>query len=71
VAGLSDEETEKTAVLLRQLAGKHSVVVVEHDILVEQLGCRVTVRTRNHVLAEGDLATVQADARVIEVYLGR
>ena len=72
VAGLSDEETEKTAVLLRQLAGKHSVVVVEHDMhFVERLGCRVTVLHQGHVLAEGDLATVQADARVIEVYLGR
>ena len=58
--------------LLRQLAGKHSVVVVEHDMhFVERLGCRVTVLHQGHVLAEGDLATVQADARVIEVYLGR
>ena len=72
VAGLSDEETERTAVLLRQLAGRHSVVVVEHDMhFVERLGCPVTVLHQGRVLAEGDLATVQADARVIEVYLGR
>ena len=72
VAGLSDEETERTAVLLRGLAGKRSVVVVEHDMhFVAQLGCKVTVLHQGQVLAEGDLATVQADPRVIEVYLGR
>ncbi|MCX7275695.1 MAG: ABC transporter ATP-binding protein, partial [Burkholderiales bacterium] len=38
---------------------------------VERLGCPVTVLHQGRVLAEGDLATVQADARVIEVYLGR
>jgi urea transport system ATP-binding protein len=72
VAGLSDEETEKTAQLLRQLAGRHSLVVVEHDMhFVAQLQCRVTVLHQGSVLAEGDLATVQSDPRVIEVYLGR
>jgi len=72
VAGLSDEETEKTAQLLRQLAGRHSVVVVEHDMhFVAQLQCKVTVLHQGSVLAEGDLATVQNDPAVIEVYLGR
>jgi len=72
VAGLSDEETEKTAQLLRQLAGRHSVVVVEHDMhFVDQLQCKVTVLHQGSVLAEGDLAAVQNDQRVIEVYLGR
>ena len=72
VAGLSDEETERTAQLLRQLAGRHSLVVVEHDMhFVAQLQCGVTVLHQGSVLAEGDLATVQSDPRVIEVYLGR
>ncbi|MBU6273033.1 MAG: urea ABC transporter ATP-binding protein UrtD [Betaproteobacteria bacterium] len=72
VAGLSDEETERTAELLRRLAGNHSVVVVEHDMhFVDQLDCPVTVLHQGQVIAEGDLATVQADQRVIEVYLGR
>ncbi len=72
VAGLSDEETEKTAQLLRELAGLHSLVVVEHDMhFVAQLQCQVTVLHQGSVLAEGDLATVQNDPRVIEVYLGR
>jgi urea transport system ATP-binding protein len=72
VAGLSDEETEKTAQLFRSLAGKHSLMVVEHDMrFVELLGGKVTVLHQGSVLAEGDLATVQNNARVIEVYLGR
>ena len=72
VAGLSDEETEKTAQLFRSLAGKHSLMVVEHDMrFVGLLGGKVSVLHQGSVLAEGDLATIQNDERVIEVYLGR
>ncbi len=72
VAGMTDEETERTAELFKSLAGKHSLVVVEHDMaFIEQLGGKVTVLHEGSVLAEGDLAKVQADQRVIEVYLGR
>ncbi|MBL8443153.1 MAG: urea ABC transporter ATP-binding protein UrtD [Zoogloeaceae bacterium] len=72
VAGMTDDETERTAELFVSLAGSHSLVVVEHDMaFVEALGGRVTVLHEGSVLAEGDLATVQADPRVIEVYLGR
>ena len=72
VAGMTDDETERTAELFVSLAGKHSLVVVEHDMaFVEALGGLVTVLHEGSVLAEGDLATVQNDPRVIEVYLGR
>ncbi len=72
VAGMTDDETERTAELFVSLAGKHSLVVVEHDMaFVEALGGKVTVLHEGSVLAEGDLATVQNDQRVIEVYLGR
>ncbi len=75
VAGMTDDETARTAELFLSLEGKHSLVVVEHDMsFVDQLteGRRmVTVLHEGSVLAEGDLATVQADERVIEVYLGR
>ncbi len=72
VAGMTDDETERTAELFKSLAGKHSLVVVEHDMaFIEQLGGKVTVLHEGAVLAEGDLATVQNDERVIEVYLGR
>ncbi|MBK7898673.1 MAG: urea ABC transporter ATP-binding protein UrtD [Azonexus sp.] len=72
VAGMTDDETMRTADLFVSLAGKHSLVVVEHDMaFVEKLGGKVTVLHEGSVLAEGDLATVQNDQRVIEVYLGR
>jgi len=72
VAGMTDEETERTAELFVSLAGEHSLVVVEHDMaFVERLGGRVTVLHEGSVLAEGELAAVQADPRVVEVYLGR
>ena len=72
VAGMTDDETERTGELFKSLAGKHSLVVVEHDMaFIEQLGGKVTVLHEGSVLAEGDLATVQGDERVIEVYLGR
>jgi urea transport system ATP-binding protein len=72
VAGMSDEETERTAELFLSLAGKHSLVVVEHDMaFVEKIARTVTVLHEGSVLAEGDMKQVQNDPRVIEVYLGR
>ena len=72
VAGMTDDETMRTAELFLSLAGKHSLVVVEHDMaFVKALGGKVTVLHEGSVLAEGDLDTVQNDQRVIEVYLGR
>lgn len=72
VAGMTDDETMRTAELFVALAGKHSLVVVEHDMaFIEKLGGMVTVLHEGSVLAEGNLATVQNDPRVIEVYLGR
>ncbi len=71
VAGMTHEEIERTADLLQRLAGEHSVVVVEHDMeFVRSIARKVTVLHEGRVLVEGDMATVQADPRVIEVYLG-
>ncbi|MDP4300804.1 urea ABC transporter ATP-binding protein UrtD [Leptothrix discophora] len=75
VAGMTDEETERTAELFLSLEGQHSLVVVEHDMkFVDQLteGRKtVTVLHEGSVLAEGKLADVQANEKVVEVYLGR
>ena len=72
VAGMTDAETAQTAILLREIARDHSVVVVEHDmVFVRDLDVKVTVLHEGAVLAEGPLDTVSADPRVIEVYLGR
>jgi urea transport system ATP-binding protein len=75
VAGMTDEETERTAELFLSLEGQHSLVVVEHDMkFVDQLteGRKtVTVLHEGSVLAEGKLSEVQANEKVVEVYLGR
>ena len=74
VAGMSDAETARTAELLNELRGKHSIMVVEHDMgFVEEIaqGGKVTVLHEGSVLAQGTMQQVQADERVIEVYLGR
>jgi urea transport system ATP-binding protein len=72
VAGMSDEETERTGELFLSLAGKHSLVVVEHDMaFIEKIARKVTVLHEGSVLAEGPMQQVQNDPKVIEVYLGR
>jgi urea transport system ATP-binding protein len=71
-AGMTDAETMRTAELLRRVAGRHSVLVIEHDMeFVRALECKVTVLHRGAVLAEGSLDHVSANPEVIEVYLGR
>ena len=75
VAGMTDEETERTAELFLSLEGKHSLVVVEHDMkfvdALTQGRKKVTVLHEGSVLAEGMLSEVQANEKVVEVYLGR
>ncbi len=72
VAGMTDHETERTAELFLSLKGKHSLMVVEHDMsFVRTISDIVTVLCDGSVLAQGTLDQVQADERVIEVYLGR
>jgi len=72
VAGMTDDETARTAELFLTLKGKHSLMVVEHDMgFIRTISEKVTVLCDGSVLAEGTLDQVQADERVIEVYLGR
>jgi urea transport system ATP-binding protein len=72
VAGMTDAETEETAVLLKDINRTHSVIVVEHDMaFVRSLGVKVTCLHEGSVLAEGSIDTVSSNPRVIEVYLGR
>ncbi|WP_297197376.1 urea ABC transporter ATP-binding protein UrtD [uncultured Pluralibacter sp.] len=71
-AGMTDAETAWTAELFRTLSGKHSLMVVEHDMgFVETIADKVTVLHQGQVLAEGSLREVQANEQVIDVYLGR
>jgi urea transport system ATP-binding protein len=72
VAGMTDEETARTAELFLSLKGKHSLMVVEHDMgFIKTISDVVTVLCDGSVLAQGTLEEVQSDERVIEVYLGR
>jgi urea transport system ATP-binding protein len=71
IAGMTHQESERTAELLKSLAGERTVVVVEHDMdFVRSIASKVTVLHQGSVLAEGDIDTVQNDPRVVEVYLG-
>jgi len=71
VAGMTPAECERTAELLTSLAGKQSVVVIEHDMdFVRSIAQQVTVLHEGRVLSEGTMGEVQVDPKVVEVYLG-
>ena len=71
VAGMTHQEMDRTAELLNSLAGRHSVVVVEHDMdFVRSIARNVTVLHQGSVLMEGTMDQVQSDPKVKEVYLG-
>ena len=71
-AGMTDEETAKTGELLLSLAGKHSIIVIEHDmVFVRQIATKVTVLHQGSILCEGTIDEVQDNEKVREVYLGR
>jgi urea transport system ATP-binding protein len=71
VAGMTAQEAERTAELLTSLAGKRTVVVVEHDMeFVRNIAKTVTVLHQGSVLAEGTMDQIQNNPDVIEVYLG-
>jgi len=72
VAGMTDQETEETVLLILSIAEDRTVIVVEHDMeFVRSLGARVSVLHEGRVLAEGSIDTIQNNPRVVEVYLGR
>jgi ABC-type uncharacterized transport system ATPase subunit len=71
-AGMGPEETEKTATLVRGLAERIAIVVIEHDMaFVRALACRTLVMHQGRVIADGPFAEIEADPVVRDVYLGR
>lgn len=71
VAGMTDRETEKTAELLLRLEGRHTLIVIEHDMdFVRYLNRRVTVLHQGSVLCEGRMEVIQQNEDVQRVYLG-
>ena len=72
VAGMTDEETERTGRLLQDVARERAVLVIEHDMeFVRRIARTVTVLHEGGVLCEGSVDEIQKDERVLEVYLGR
>jgi urea transport system ATP-binding protein len=72
VAGMTEEETSRTGELLESIAADRAVLVIEHDMeFVRQIARKVTVLHQGTVLCEGSVEQVQADPRVLEVYLGQ
>ena len=72
VAGMSDDETLRSAELFVSLAGRYTLIVVEHDMdFVERIAQRVTVLHEGAVLAEGSMDEIQGNEQVVEVFLGR
>ena len=72
VAGLTDEETELTADLLKSISGDNTVLVIDHDMeFIRRLESNVTVLNQGSVLCEGSMDEIQSDPNVIEVYLGK
>lgn len=71
MAGMTQEDVERVSALIRKIAQKRTILMVEHNLsVVASLSDRITVLTRGKVLAEGDYATVSKDPRVIEAYIG-
>jgi urea transport system ATP-binding protein len=71
IAGMSVRERELTAELLERICRNRSMIVIEHDMdFVKKIAHKVTVMHQGKILAEGPMERVQADPRVIDVYLG-
>jgi len=71
-AGMTEDETVRTAGLIREINSTHGLIVVEHDMkFIRMIASRVTVFNRGEILVEGDVERVLADQAVRDVYLGK
>jgi len=70
-AGMTAQETHKTAELFNRLKGRHTLIVVEHDMgFIKQIGDVISVMHQGRLLAEGSVREIETDPRVREAYLG-
>ncbi|MDX5362207.1 MAG: urea ABC transporter ATP-binding protein UrtD [Alphaproteobacteria bacterium] len=70
-AGMTAQETKKTADLFKRLRGRHTLIVVEHDMgFVKEIGDRISVMHQGRMLAEGSVEEIENDPKVREAYLG-
>jgi branched-chain amino acid transport system ATP-binding protein len=70
-AGMTHTDVERITALIKRVAAKRTVLMVEHNLsVVSSLSDRITVLQRGEILAEGDYQTVSANPQVVEAYLG-
>jgi urea transport system ATP-binding protein len=70
-AGMTQAETYKTSLIVNNLKGRHTIVVVEHDMaFVREIAERITVLHLGQVLAEGKVEEIENNPKVREAYLG-
>jgi branched-chain amino acid transport system ATP-binding protein len=70
-AGMTHEDVDRIAALIRKVAADRTVLMVEHNLsVVSTLSDHITVLARGEVLARGNYASVSADPAVVEAYLG-
>ncbi|WP_108260687.1 urea ABC transporter ATP-binding protein UrtD [Mangrovicoccus ximenensis] len=71
-AGMTQGETAKTAEIINRLKGRHTLLVVEHDMaFVRDIAERITVLHLGRVLAEGSVAFIENHPEVKAAYLGK
>ena len=71
-AGMTDEETVRTAEIIREINLTRALVVVEHDMeFIKMIAKTVTVFHQGRIMMEDRIDTVLADQRVRDVYLGK
>ena len=70
-AGMTQVETQKTSRIIRELKGKHTILVVEHDMaFVREIAEKITVMHLGKLLAEGSIAEIETNQAVRQAYLG-
>ena len=70
-AGMTVQETQKTADICNRLKGKHTIIVVEHDMgFVKAIGDIISVMHQGKLLAEGPVTEIENNPKVKQVYLG-
>ena len=71
VAGMGLDESQRMVQLLRALRGRHTIVLVEHDMdVVWALADRITVLVYGRVIATGAPEAIRLNAEVRRAYLG-
>lgn len=70
-AGMGHEDVHRIADLIKRVAEKRTVLMVEHNLSVVANLCHtITVLARGEILAEGDYNSVSNNPDVIQAYMG-